>query len=110
NTKAPSKPGANTATPRTPWGQVPTSSAARRAGPAREDPNRRSDDGTTPLMWAVNKGDAVAVSRRLQLGANPKLANNYGASPMILAAETGNAEILKMLLEAGADPESPNPE
>ena len=93
-------------------GQVPASTDARRAGPARtkEDPNRRDADGTTALQWAVYKGDVAEVKRLLRLGANPRLANNYGASPMSLAAEVANTEILKVLIEAGIDPDSANPE
>ena len=107
---APAKPAVKPATPQTSGGQVPASASARRAGPAREDPNKRSDDGTTPLMWAVNKGDVAEVRRLLRLGANPKLVNNYGASAMSLAAEVANTDILKLLIETGVDPDSANPE
>jgi ankyrin repeat protein len=107
-TKAPApKPGA--AKPAT-VGRVPVSTEARRAGPAKEDPNKRDLDGTTPLMWAVNKGNVAEVKRLLRLGAKVSVANNYGASPMTLAAEVANTDILKVLIEAGADPESPNPD
>ena len=119
-TKAPAKPAPKPVTPQTSVGQVPPQSSvgqvppkagASGGGPARrEDVNKRSDDGTTPLMWAVNKGDAAEVKRLLRLGAKVSVANNYGASPMTLAAEVANTEILKVLIEAGADPESPNPE
>ena len=93
-------------------GTVPKGSAAKRApaAAAKEDPNKRGDDGSTPLLWAVHKGDVAEVKRLLRLGANLKLANNYGASPMSLAAEVANPEILKVRLEAGADPDSANPE
>ena len=67
-------------------GRVPASTGARRAGRAKEDPNKRDADGTTALQWAVYKGDVAEVKRLLRLGANPKLANKYGASPMSLAA------------------------
>jgi ankyrin repeat protein len=91
-------------------GRVPPSPGTRRGGPAAADPNRRNDDGSTPLQWAVYNNDVAAVKRLLRAGADLKLANNYGATPMSLAAEVGNTEMLKVLLEAGADADSPNPE
>ena len=92
-------------------GRVPASTEARRAGPAgKEDVNRRFDDGSTPLQWAVYRGDVAEAKRLLRAGANLKLANNYGVTAMTLAAEVADTEILKVLLEAGADADSPNPE
>jgi ankyrin repeat protein len=83
-------------------------------GPGRtwqkEDVNRRDVDGSTPLQWAVYKGDVAEAGRLLGAGADVSLANNYGATPMSLAAEVGNTEMLKLLLEGGADADSPNPE
>ena len=90
-------------------GRVPPSPGTQRGGPA-VDVNRRNDDGSTPLQWAVYNNDLAAVKRLLRAGADLKLANNYGATPMSLAAEVGNTEMLKVLLEAGADADSPNPE
>ena len=71
---------------------------------------QRGPDGSTPLQWAVHKGDAAAVKRLLRAGADVSESNDYGATPMLLAAETGDASILKLLLEAGADADSPNSE
>jgi ankyrin repeat protein len=76
----------------------------------KTDVNRRNPDGSTPLQWAVFKGDVAEAKRLLRAGANVALANDYGATPMTLAAEVGNADMLKVLLEAGANPDSPNPE
>lgn len=72
--------------------------------------NRRSADGSTPLLWAVHELDVAEVQRLVGAGADVSLANNYGASPMGLAAEVGHTEILRLLLDAGADVDSPNPE
>lgn len=71
---------------------------------------QRGPDGSTPLQWAVYKGNANEVKRLLRAGADVNEANVYGATPMQLAAETGDAAILKLLLEAGADVNSPNAE
>ncbi len=81
-----------------------------RAASSREDVNRRNDDGSTPLQWAVHRGDVAEVKRLLRAGADVKIANNYGATPMGLAAEEANTEVLKLLLEVGADADSPNPD
>jgi ankyrin repeat protein len=74
----------------------------------KEDVNRRNPDGSTPLQWAVYKGDVAEATRLVRAGADVSLANNYGATPMSLAAEVGNTDMLKVLLEAGANVESPN--
>jgi ankyrin repeat protein len=76
----------------------------------KEDVNRREVDGSTPLQWAVYKGDVAEARRLLRAGANVSLANNYGVTPMTLAAEVGSTEMLKLLLEVGANVDSPNPE
>lgn len=74
------------------------------------DVDHRNADGSTPLQWAVYRGDAAEAARLLDAGADVFLANDYGATPMGLAAEVGDAAILKLLLEAGADADSPNPD
>jgi ankyrin repeat protein len=89
-------------------GASPRGATARPAG--KEDVNRRFDDGSTPLQWAVYRGDVAEAKRLLRAGANLKLANNYGVTAMTLASEVADTEMLKVLLEAGADADSPNPE
>ncbi len=74
------------------------------------DVNRRNPDGSTPLQWAVYKGNVAEARRLLRAGADVSLANNYGATPMSLAAEVGNTDMLKLLLEVGANVDSPNPD
>ena len=74
------------------------------------DVNHRDVDGSTPLQWAVHKGDVPEARRLLRAGADVSLANNYGATPMSLAAEVGNTDMLKLLLEVGANVDSPNAE
>jgi ankyrin repeat protein len=77
---------------------------------AAQDVNHRYPDGSTPLQWAVHKGDVAEVKRLLAAGADVSVANRYGATAMGLAAEVGDDEILKLLLQAGADADSPNPD
>jgi len=86
-----------------------TASVKTPQSPAAEQA-QRGPDGSTPLQWAVFKGDADEVKRLLRAGADVREANAYGAMPMQLAAETGDVAILKLLLEAGTDVDSPNAE
>src|SRR5262245_3600464 len=72
--------------------QASASTAAAAPSARKADVNRRNDDGSTPLQWAVFNGDVAEVKRLLAAGANVSLANNYGATPMGLAAEVGNTE------------------
>jgi serine/threonine-protein phosphatase 6 regulatory ankyrin repeat subunit B len=89
---------------------LPVMLVAGAASGDETDVNHRNADGSTPLQWAVYKGDAAEVRRLLTAGADVSLANEYGASPMSLAAEVADTEILKLLLAAGADADSPNAE
>jgi ankyrin repeat protein len=91
-------------------GAAVSAQQAPRLRSGQEDVNRRNADGSTPLQWAVHRGDVAEVRRLLRAGADVSLANNYGATPMGLAAEVGHTELLKLLLEAGANADSPNPE
>jgi ankyrin repeat protein len=88
--------------------QASAATAAAAPSSRKADVNRRNDDGSTPLQWAVFNNDVAEVKRLLAAGANVSVANNYGATPMGLAAEVGNTEILRMLLKAGGDANSPN--
>jgi ankyrin repeat protein len=76
----------------------------------KEDVNRRNDDGSTPLQWAVFEGNLEEARRLIRAGADITLANKYGATPMTLAAEVANTDMLALLLEAGANPDAANPE
>jgi uncharacterized protein len=92
--------------------KTPVASGFSRTSPKaqKEDVNRRDVDGSTPLQWAVYKGDVAEARRLLRAGADVSLANKYGATPMSLAAEVGSTDMLKLLLEVGANADSPNPE
>jgi ankyrin repeat protein len=83
---------------------------APRPRSGHQDVDRRNADGSTPLQWAVYKGDVAEAARLVRAGADVSLANNYGATPMSLAAEVGKVDMLKLLVEAGANVDSPNPE
>jgi uncharacterized protein len=72
--------------------------------------SQKSDDGTTPLHWAVHFGHVELAQRLLKGGADANARNDYGSTPMQEAAERGDPALLKLLLKAGADVESPNDE
>jgi len=88
----------------------PTPAAKAPAARLKENVNRRNDDGSTPLQWAVFEGNLEEARRLIRSGADITLANKYGVTAMTLAAEVANTEMLALLLEAGANVESPNPD
>ena len=75
-----------------------------------EDVNRREEDGTTALHWAVRANDADLVAALLRAGADASAVNLYGIMPLWLAATNGSGPMVAMLLDAGADPRSTLPE
>ena len=74
------------------------------ATPEAEARDAEHNDGATPLLWAVYRGDEAEVSRLLKTGADWRLGNAFGATPFSEAARTGHAGILALLLKAGANP------
>ena len=70
----------------------------------RVDVNAAEADGTTALMWAVQRDDLEAVTALLTAKANANVANRYNVTPLALACTNGNAAIIERLLQAGADP------
>ena len=65
-------------------------------------------DGSTPLEWAVFKGDVAQAQKLVAAGADVKAVNAYGVNALQLAADASNTELIRLLLKAGADPNSPN--
>ena len=66
----------------------------------RDAVNGKGGDGSTPLLYAAMYGDAKAVRRLLDRGADPNIANQAGATPLMLAVD--DAGITKLLLDRGA--------
>jgi uncharacterized protein len=83
-------------------GAMPALAAS--AAPAPDTPGVAQNDGATPLLWAVYRGDEAEAARLLRAGADWRQGNAFGATPFSEAARTGNAAILALLLRAGADP------
>src|SRR5215467_4052731 len=65
-------------------------------------------DGTTSLLWAVERNDIAAVEVLIRGGADVRAKNDFGATPLSEAALNGNIALLEKLLNAGADVDSPN--
>ncbi len=74
---------------------------------AKIDLNPITDDGETPLMMAVFKGQTELAVQMIDKGAD---INQPGWAPLHYAATSGNVQLIKILLENHAyiDAESPN--
>ncbi len=64
-------------------------------------------DTTTPLHWAVHKGDVAEVDRLIKAGANVNARTDLGVTPLSEAALASNTALIERLLKAGADPNAP---
>lgn len=77
---------------------------------AGADVNQAQGDGTTPLIWAVNRQDYETAEALLGKKANPNAGNEFGALPLLEAVRLNDARLVKMLLDAGAKVDSANPD
>ena len=69
------------------------------------NPNARTGNGETPLMWAAWKGKADTVTWFWSLGVDMNAVNNAGTTVLIWAAsQLENSETVKALLLFGANP------
>ncbi len=65
------------------------------------DPNRRTPDGQTALMFT----QSVTLAKMLmEAGAHPDHKDEQGKTALMLAVENGHTGVAKVLLEEGADP------
>lgn len=72
------------------------------------DVNLRGITGTTPLFWAVMRGQKDDVKFLLDHGADPNLANSFGDTPLICAVQLGYLSLVPPLVEKGADVNAQN--
>jgi len=77
---------------------------------AGADVNQAQGDGTSPLLWAVNRSDYEVAEALLAKKANPNAGNEFGALPLLEALRLNDARMAKMLLDAGAKVDSANPD
>jgi ankyrin repeat protein len=74
------------------------------------DVNRAQPDGTSPLLWAVDRTEYEVAEALIAKKANVNATNEFGVSPLTEAARLSNARLVKMLLAAGAKVDSANPD
>lgn len=74
---------------------------------AGADFNIRDDFGQTPLVYALNNGQAV-IQALINQGANVNAQTNAGWTPLMYAARDAGGNIISVLLQAGADPNITN--
>jgi len=63
----------------------------------------RGEDGLTPLLHAVQVGNAALVGLLLKAGVDVGKADKQGAAPLRIALENDRTAIACQLVEAGAD-------
>ncbi len=75
---------------------------------ARDASNEAVDvvdfEGRTPLSWAAQSDDSVALEWLIENGADPNRVNVHGWGPLHFAASDGHVRALRQLLQAGARP------
>jgi ankyrin repeat protein len=74
------------------------------------DVNRAQPDGTSPLLWAVDRTEYEVAEALIAKKADVNATNAFGVSPLTEAARLSNARLVKMLLDAGAKVDSANPD
>jgi ankyrin repeat protein len=72
------------------------------------DVNRTQPDGTSPLIWAVDRTEYDIAAALIAKKADVNAKNDFGVTPLTLAARQSNARLVKMLLDAGAKVDSAN--
>jgi ankyrin repeat protein len=71
---------------------------------ANVDQQKRPDDGSSPLILAVDSGKYDAVEYLISLNLfNFDETDNCGITPLILACGIGSMDIVQLLLNHGAD-------
>ncbi len=59
--------------------------------------------GTTPLMFAADKGEVQMLRLLLDKGADPKATNDAGLTALYFAAERGHLEVVEELVKQKVD-------
>ena len=72
------------------------------------DVNQAQGEGSTALLWAVNRQDYDVARALLDKKANPNVINEFGAMPLTEATRLNDDVLVKMLLDAGAKVDSAN--
>ncbi|KAL7932148.1 hypothetical protein V8C35DRAFT_329146 [Trichoderma chlorosporum] len=67
---------------------------------------RDSEDGRTPLSYAVSRGSEACLRALLSWGAHIEAADKDGQTPLFRAIWEGNEAVLQLLLDCGAQIEA----
>jgi len=66
------------------------------------DPNHRDNDGKTPLILALEKGDRLMAKLLLSRGADVNMPDAEGRFPLAVAEAVGDQAIIRLLHQNGA--------
>jgi ankyrin repeat protein len=66
------------------------------------NPDSKTFDGVTPLMYASEQGNSEAVLMLLDHGADPNLMPDYGPDALISSSKNGSVGVSATLLDYGA--------
>ncbi|MGH9594484.1 MAG: ankyrin repeat domain-containing protein, partial [Bryobacteraceae bacterium] len=77
---------------------------------AGADVNRAQPDGTSPLLWAVDRTEYEIAEALIAKKADVNATNQFGSAPLTEAARQSDARLVKMLLDAGAKVDTANPD
>src|ERR1700733_1759841 len=72
------------------------------------NPNSRTNDGVTPLIYAAMAKEGPTIHALLAAGADPTAKTKSGDSALLFVARRGDLAAAKILIEAGADLNDPN--
>jgi ankyrin repeat protein len=76
----------------------------------RANVNEPSNDGSTPLLWAVYNSDLDMTRALIAAGAAVNTPNKYGVTPLLQASRTGDVPLIAALLKAGANAKLAHPD
>ena len=68
------------------------------------DVNRRSEDGSTALLWAAHWNDLQTAELLVRAGADTNTANDFKMTPLSQACTNASSAMVTLLLQAGANP------
>ncbi len=67
------------------------------------DVDAETDEGATPLIFAVSNNKAEAVKTLIEFNPTIDEVTRNSETPLLIAVKNGNAEIAELLIRAGAD-------
>jgi uncharacterized protein len=73
----------------------------------KADPNQKSEDGSTALLWAAHWNDLPTAALLIRAGADANAANDFRMTPLSLACTNASGVLVAALIEAGAQPNTP---